>query len=1080
MPQTLLRKNFTVFAVLLFFGPSAFAQLSAFALTVTATNESCTANGALNFTVSNTTAGATIIYRIYQLPNTTTPIATTGANTFTGLTAGNYRVIATQSLGNQSNQQQQDKVILNVIVPFSYTLAGQKVVCGNDGKITVNTFSGTAVSYEIFSGPVTRPLQASNVFDLLPTGTYGIRVFNNCGNGLVQNYTLTAANTSISLQGYDFSPVTCTTVKSFSNLGTIGNADSQIAYPLSVQITVYPPSGPAQQFTQNNVTGPNPNQVTIEQDIPLYYNQAYQYSLKVTDRCGHVYNSGNLDILIKLDLELRSNVVSCTESVLGVKGIYYTNSYTVAFLSAPPGFNPALFNPAHPGPFTGQVLYGNPTVPLPSGTYVVRITDTCGRTATNSILIAPLDDSVYVNNAPGCAIGEGSVSVSYDLSLMTSAIITSAPPGYGHPLPHAVTPQTGSGVLLSSLPAGHYTVLVQNECGETDNVAFDVEGYQITSNGVNIIEHCNSFDVSLNHESNSIGTRFWLQKYNPSNNTWGHPLSGYPAGALPDFNNSIFLYNGFVTTNLNFSGTFRIVKSFQRFNETGPDTTVECAHVIHTFEYSGEPEITDVYSFACDNGLLDVIVIADGIAPLTYRITQKNGQPFMVNNGTNSIFLGLESAVYNFQIQDACGNILNSLYDISQPVAFAITAANFCTGQNASLTVPNFSFLSYQWTKEGDAAVLSTTNQLLFPTFNPVNNNGLYHVRIYYTGNPNSCIDITLDYQLNLSPDRPRAGNDASADFCGSPGMIDLSGMLSGNYDVYGSWSEITSGGGLSGHLWDAGNVPPGNYQFRYTVTDLCNVSDDALITIQINPLPQTPVAFLEQAVCETGSLYLLSTSVPFGSYQWTGPNGFVSNVQNPVIENATDIHSGTYTVKAVADGCESAASSIAVSVGALPGVTLAAGCENNRFIVRATVLKTTLDQAAPDFVWTGPNQFTSTDNPIDITRGIPGIYTVTVTTAGGCTASAQTEIPNTFCSIPPGISPNGDTKNDSLDLSGMGILKFKIYNRYGRMIFEQDDYTNQWHGQDFNGNELPDATYYYYIRLDSGTEKTGWVYVTR
>lgn len=1081
MPQILLRKMITVFAVLLFFCGSAFAQLSDFALTVTAANESCTANGVLNFSVSNTTAGAAIVYRIFQLPNTATPIAVTSANTFTGLTAGNYRVVATQSLGSASNQQQQDISILNVIVPFSYTLTGQKVVCGNDGRITVNTFSGTAVSYEIFSGPVTRPLQASNVFDLLPTGNYGIRVFNNCGNGLVQNYTLTAANTTLTLQGYDFLPLTCGTVKSFSNIATSIPNDSEIAYPLSALITVYPPSGPAQQFTQNNITNGTPTQVTIEQIIPLYYNQAYQYSIRVTDRCGHVYNSGPQDIFIKLELGLQSDVLSCTESALTLGGIYYTNSYTVAFLSAPPGFNPALFNLAHPGPFIGMTSYLHPTIPLPSGTYQIRITDTCGRTATNSITITPYEDTVYVNNAPGCAIGQGSVAISYDLgTLITSAAITAAPSGYGHPLPHTVTAQ-GSNILLSALPAGNYEILIHNECGGTDDVPFSVEGYQITSNGVNVIEECNSFNISLSHESNSIGTRFWLQKYNPADNSWGHPQSGYSGGTLPDFSNSIFLYNDFTTTNLNFSGTFRVVKSFLRFNETGPETSVECAHAIHTFEYSGQPEITDVYSFACSNGMLDVVVIADGIGPLTYRITQKNGQPFAVNNGLSSIFLGLEPAVYNFQVQDACGNILNSLYDISQPVAFEITAAGFCQGQAASLTVPAFAFLSYQWWKGNNTTnILSTTNQLSFTPFNPANDNGIYHVRIYYQGNPNSCIDITLNYQLNFTPERPNAGNDASVSYCGSPGTVDLSGLLSGNFDTNGSWQEVSSGGGLSGHLWNAGNAMPGNYQFSYTVTDLCHVSDQALISIQLKPMPDAPVAFLEQAVCEHAPLQLLATTVPFGTYQWSGPNGFVSAEQNPVIEEVSGAYNGTYTVKVVADGCQSAESSIVVSVDALPEVTVSGGCENERFIVRATAIKSTLDQAAMDFAWSGPNQFTSTENPIDITGGTPGLYTVTVTTAQGCPVSVHTEVTHTFCNIPPGISPNGDTKNDSLDLSGMGILKFKIYSRYGRMVFEQDNYSNQWRGQDFNGNELPDATYYYYIRLDNGIEKTGWVYVNR
>ncbi|MBC7606665.1 MAG: gliding motility-associated C-terminal domain-containing protein, partial [Burkholderiales bacterium] len=85
-----------------------------------------------------------------------------------------------------------------------------------------------------------------------------------------------------------------------------------------------------------------------------------------------------------------------------------------------------------------------------------------------------------------------------------------------------------------------------------------------------------------------------------------------------------------------------------------------------------------------------------------------------------------------------------------------------------------------------------------------------------------------------------------------------------------------------------------------------------------------------------------------------------------------------------------------------------------------------------------------------------------------------------TLCNFPAGISPNGDGDNDILDLTGFEVLKFKVFSRYGRVVFEQDNYTNQWHGQDFKNRELPDATYYYFARLKSGAEKTGWIYVNK
>ena len=69
--------------ILFFLTQFTFGQLSNFTLTVTTVNETCTANGALNFSVSNTTAGTTMLYTVYRLPNITTPISVQSATSLT-------------------------------------------------------------------------------------------------------------------------------------------------------------------------------------------------------------------------------------------------------------------------------------------------------------------------------------------------------------------------------------------------------------------------------------------------------------------------------------------------------------------------------------------------------------------------------------------------------------------------------------------------------------------------------------------------------------------------------------------------------------------------------------------------------------------------------------------------------------------------------------------------------------------------------------------------------------------------------------------------------------------------------------
>ncbi len=74
-------------------------------------------------------------------------------------------------------------------------------------------------------------------------------------------------------------------------------------------------------------------------------------------------------------------------------------------------------------------------------------------------------------------------------------------------------------------------------------------------------------------------------------------------------------------------------------------------------------------------------------------------------------------------------------------------------------------------------------------------------------------------------------------------------------------------------------------------------------------------------------------------------------------------------------------------------------------------------------------------------------------------------------CSLPKGVSPNNDGINDVLDLSYIDITELKIFNRNGTMVYNHGEgYTNQWHGQNKNGKQLPTGTYFYVIKTKFDT----------
>src|SRR5690606_1238817 len=121
--------------LVIFWSHAVFAQLPAFTLNVTPQHEECIGNGSLNFTVSGTATGSSVLYNIYKFPNLTSPIATVATNSLGGLTAGDYRVIATQTLAGVTNTQQQDATILFTHVDLAYSVDLES--CGGSSTITI-------------------------------------------------------------------------------------------------------------------------------------------------------------------------------------------------------------------------------------------------------------------------------------------------------------------------------------------------------------------------------------------------------------------------------------------------------------------------------------------------------------------------------------------------------------------------------------------------------------------------------------------------------------------------------------------------------------------------------------------------------------------------------------------------------------------------------------------------------------------------------------------------------------------------------------------------------------------------------
>ncbi len=70
---------------------------------------------------------------------------------------------------------------------------------------------------------------------------------------------------------------------------------------------------------------------------------------------------------------------------------------------------------------------------------------------------------------------------------------------------------------------------------------------------------------------------------------------------------------------------------------------------------------------------------------------------------------------------------------------------------------------------------------------------------------------------------------------------------------------------------------------------------------------------------------------------------------------------------------------------------------------------------------------------------------------------------------IPNVFTPNDDGSNDLFHIKALPVdcfdsFKLKIYNRWGTLMFDTDDFLFQWDGRNKTGNKLPEGVYYYIL----------------
>ena len=233
----------------------------------------------------------------------------------------------------------------------------------------------------------------------------------------------------------------------------------------------------------------------------------------------------------------------------------------------------------------------------------------------------------------------------------------------------------------------------------------------------------------------------------------------------------------------------------------------------------------------------------------------------------------------------------DSLVNVSNGISLEITASQQlpCSGDTVTLSITGAAGLdSLKWSSGETLSTIQVTSS------------GTYYV----TGYSNSCSGVSPEYTaiFQQKPQKPVI-------------QIVQNGSCQGDTVILRSSAAVNNIWSPSLETTQSIRVASsGTYTVIVTNESGCSSVSNPL-AVSLNPKPTNPTLTSNAPVNLADTLKLYASTVPNASYQWSGPSGFVSTVQNPTLPNADTTMEGYYYCAVEVNGCSSNESALAVFV---------------------------------------------------------------------------------------------------------------------------------------------------------------------
>lgn len=133
------------------------------------------------------------------------------------------------------------------------------------------------------------------------------------------------------------------------------------------------------------------------------------------------------------------------------------------------------------------------------------------------------------------------------------------------------------------------------------------------------------------------------------------------------------------------------------------------------------------------------------------------------------------------------------------------------------------------------------------------------------------------------------------------------------------NWYDSSNSLLFSGNIYNFGIVTTNMTLY----TEVFNIngcsSPTQIVNINVLPYVASPLLSVDDTICYTQTLSLNASSVVGWNYNWTGPSGFISSLQDPIIDSLSQNNSGIYNLYISNTQCVSDTAQVYIQIDTLP-----------------------------------------------------------------------------------------------------------------------------------------------------------------